>query len=97
MVGLLLETHVVASADFISRTIIKTSSKEETLHILRHEYSCYMNPAIRSSQHLRTMYDAINIDSDSEDASPNCLAFEWMECTLKDVSSEAHKRNSVLY
>ncbi|KAF2257465.1 kinase-like protein [Trematosphaeria pertusa] len=77
--------------------VIKTSSEKEILGMLKHEHDCYMNPAIHSSWHFRAMYDAINVHSSSANESPYCLAFEWMDCTLKDVSSEPHRRNSVLF
>lgn len=67
------------------------------LNMLKYEHTCYMNPAIRSSRYIRPMYESINGSSDAEKDDPFCLAFEWMDCTLKEVPSAAHKRNSVLH
>ncbi|KAI9684974.1 MAG: hypothetical protein M1820_010861 [Bogoriella megaspora] len=43
------------------------------------------------------MYDVINDYSSSTHQSPYCLAFEWMDCTLKDVPSKLHEHNSALH
>lgn len=65
--------------------------------MLKWEHQCYQNPAIRASQRLRAFYDAINVHESSVPESSYCLAFEWMDCTLKDLTSEAHRRNLVLH
>jgi hypothetical protein len=65
--------------------------------MLKHEHSRHINPVIRSSQHIRAMYEAINTESSSTTETPYCLAFEWMDVTLKDVSPETHGHNSVLH
>ncbi|KAF2787819.1 hypothetical protein K505DRAFT_367024 [Melanomma pulvis-pyrius CBS 109.77] len=77
--------------------VIKTTSEEELQRTLKREYDCYMNPAIHSSWNFRTMYDTIKMQGSSAYESPDYLAFEWFDCTLKDVSSESHKRNPVLH
>ncbi|KAF2134667.1 kinase-like protein [Dothidotthia symphoricarpi CBS 119687] len=87
----------ITTANFISRAFVKTSSQKETLDLLKHEHGCYMNPAIRSSQNIRAMYDAIDVHGSFASKRPYCLAFEWMDCTLKDVCSISHRLDSVLH
>jgi hypothetical protein len=81
----------------LSRAVINTSSKEKVIDTLKHEHTCYLYPAIRSSRHMRAIYDAINTHSSPECEDPFCLAFEWMDCTLKDVDTETHKRDAAFY
>ncbi|KAF2811180.1 kinase-like protein [Mytilinidion resinicola] len=96
----------VFKAEIISRAqcqppgkwaVIKTSSEKIILKTLKNEYNRHMNPAIRSSKHFRAMYDAVDIHNSSTNENPYCLAFEWMDCTLKDVCSGSHGRNSALH
>ncbi|KAF2254518.1 kinase-like protein [Trematosphaeria pertusa] len=77
--------------------VIKTTSEKKILDMLKREHDSYMNPAVRSSSHFRAMYDAINDYNSLTNETPYCLAFEWMDCTLKEVSSKSHRRNSALH
>jgi hypothetical protein len=79
-------------ANFHFRAVIKTTSEQIGLEMLRQEHECYQIPAVRWSRHIRALYDAIDVHGPSY-----CLAFEWMDCTLKDLSSEAHRKNHVLH
>ena len=80
------------------RAVVKTGSERRFLDMLKHEQDCYANTVIRSSSHFRAMYDALNIGSDSSNnEGPYCLAFEWMDCTLKDVSPRHCKQNPMLH
>ncbi|UPX17215.1 Non-specific serine/threonine protein kinase [Ascochyta rabiei] len=72
--------------------IVKTASEQNSLDMLKQEHECYQNSAVRSSWHLRALYDAIDVHGPSY-----CLAFEWMDCTLKDLSSKAHQQSRVLH
>lgn len=84
-------------ANFYFRAVIKTTSKQKGLEMLKREYECYQNAAVRSSWHLRALYDAIDVQRTTATGASYCLAFEWMDCTLKELSSEAHRRNCVLH
>ncbi|KAF2708436.1 hypothetical protein K504DRAFT_434919 [Pleomassaria siparia CBS 279.74] len=85
------------SLTFHFMAVIKTTSDQNGLDMLKREHECYQNPAVRSSWHLRALYDAINVHGPSAARASYCLASEWMDCTLKDLSSEAHRRSRVLH
>lgn len=79
------------------RAVIKTTSELQGLEMLKNEHECYQNPAIRSSRHLRAIYEAIDVDRTAATGASYCLAFEWMDCTLKDLSSEVYQRSRVVH
>jgi hypothetical protein len=83
--------------DNLSRAVIKTSSKEKVVDALKHAHTCYLNPTIRSFPHTRAIYNATNTPSSPECENLFCLAFEWMDCTLKDVDTESRKRDAAFY
>ncbi|KAF1993739.1 kinase-like protein [Amniculicola lignicola CBS 123094] len=76
--------------------VIKSSSEDKIIDTLKRENNCYTNPLIRSSRHIRAIYDTIDTHS-SGDTTDYYLAFEWMDCTLKDISSKLHRRNLALH
>jgi hypothetical protein len=81
----------------VFRAAIKTTDKLDVLDMLKREHSYYMKPTIRSSRYIRTMYEEINGHSSPTTEIPYCLAFEWMDCTLKDVPPESRGHNSFLH
>lgn len=96
MVCQYVRSHCTCS-DLLIRAVIKTGTERKELKMLKHEHTCYLNTTIRSSPYVRAMYEPINNPSDASNKDPYCLAFEWMDCTLKDVSSAVHSRNCALY
>lgn len=55
----------------------------------------YWLPAIASSKHIRSLYEAIGQDGNnagvegmSMTEDPLCMVFEWMEHNLRTVSSD---------
>jgi hypothetical protein len=57
---------MTSSIDHYSRAVIKSSFEKQILEALKHEHTCYSYPTIRSSQHIRVMYEEINTDSSPE-------------------------------
>ncbi|KAF2490353.1 kinase-like protein [Lophium mytilinum] len=72
-------------------------SEKQILNMLKNEHARHMNPVIRSSRHFRAMYEAVDIQDISTKEDSLCLAYEWMDCTLKDVSSGSHLKSSALH
>jgi len=60
------------------------------------EYKYYKRPSIHSSRNFRKLYDTINDPRSWTAQNPFCLAFEWMDTTLAEVSFEDHMKNPVL-
>ncbi|KAF2013520.1 kinase-like protein [Aaosphaeria arxii CBS 175.79] len=75
----------------------QSSFKENVKAMLRNERKYYANPAIRSCSQFRALCDVIDSPEDMEPELGSCLAFEWMDCTLADLSPESHKSNSTLH
>ncbi|KAJ8118876.1 hypothetical protein OPT61_g210 [Boeremia exigua] len=76
---------------------IKFASEQKAFEMLKWEHKCYQNPVILSSSHLRTLYEGINLHGCSTPESSFCLAFEWMDCTPKNLSSDMYQQRHVLH
>ena len=79
------------------RAVIKITSGQSGSEMLKRVHECYQNPAVQSSWHLRALYDAIDVHGPAATSASYCLAFEWMDCTLKDLSFKAHGQSRVLH
>ncbi|KAI2611985.1 hypothetical protein GGR54DRAFT_337877 [Hypoxylon sp. NC1633] len=71
--------------------VIKTAPPDDECaqEELRREYDVYHLPQVATSPHIRAIYDIISyhlyFDSQANEIIP-CLALEWMDLTLADLS-----------
>lgn len=63
------------------------------------DYETYKKPSVSQSPFILSLYDIIGgpegCSSTSSDTPP-CLVLEWMDYTLADIPSKAHRKDSAL-
>ncbi|KAK4108828.1 kinase-like protein [Canariomyces notabilis] len=62
---------------------------------LKREWEAYQHPSIANSPYIRKLYDLIGNPEDFDDKTGEtrpCLALEWMDMTLQDLTPKLDKR-----
>jgi hypothetical protein len=78
--------------------VVKTADVNDQIQMecLVKEYNYHERSSIASSKNFRRMYDTINDQTNWTAQAPFCLALEWMDVTLEDVSFKEHMHSPVL-
>jgi serine/threonine protein kinase len=85
-------------ANSCARAVVKTADVNNKVQreCLLREYNNHRRPRIASSQNFRKIFDTINDHTSWTAQKPFCLALEWMDTTLADISTDSHIENPVL-
>jgi chemotaxis regulatin CheY-phosphate phosphatase CheZ len=98
----LIRTYITYAGEIliVRRAVIKCPSplraqRDFTRLDLKREWEAYQHPSIANSPYIRKLYDLIGNPEDFDDKTGEtrpCLALEWMDMTLQDLTPKLDKR-----